>query len=125
MSNGIFFIMYSIEFGKEEFTKSAWDDYVRHPTRKVKTFHRVDGPALECIDGYKEYYLNGKYYSSMQEWSLAKDQVIELPKAPTKHSELGSAIIEGLQEVKEIYINKSKEEESPADFAKRLLRRKE
>jgi hypothetical protein len=25
--------------------------------------HREDGPAIECPNGYKEWYLNGKIYS--------------------------------------------------------------
>jgi hypothetical protein len=25
-------------------------------------YHREDGPAVECIDNYCEFYLNGNYY---------------------------------------------------------------
>jgi hypothetical protein len=29
--------------------------------------HRVDGPAVEFVNGYKEWFLNGIYYSQ-EEW---------------------------------------------------------
>ena len=30
--------------------------------------HRVDGPAIECVDGYKWWYLDGKEYSESDYW---------------------------------------------------------
>jgi len=32
--------------------------------------HREDGPAIECTNGYKEWWLNGNYYSE-QEYIIA------------------------------------------------------
>ena len=25
-------------------------------------YHRIDGPAVECVDGYKAWYMNGQYH---------------------------------------------------------------
>lgn len=29
-------------------------------------FHRLDGPAIEWIDGTKFWYINGKYYTEQE-----------------------------------------------------------
>lgn len=28
--------------------------------------HRLDGPAIECFDGHKEWYINNKYYTQAE-----------------------------------------------------------
>jgi hypothetical protein len=36
-----------------------------------KTYHRIDGPAIEYIDGIKSWYLNGVKYKNRSEWFKA------------------------------------------------------
>jgi hypothetical protein len=35
-------------------------------------YHRTDGPAVECADGSKEWYLNGIEYSE-EEFDMIKE----------------------------------------------------
>jgi hypothetical protein len=33
-----------------------------YSNRKMKIFHREDGPAVEDVTGYKSWFINGKYH---------------------------------------------------------------
>jgi hypothetical protein len=37
---------------------------------KNRYFHNENGPATISIDGEKDYYLNGMYYHSIEEWKI-------------------------------------------------------
>ncbi len=39
---------------------------------KDGNFHRENGPAIDYGNGYKNYYLNGKYYEEKEYWSIIK-----------------------------------------------------
>jgi len=56
MSNNIYATIYTKEKGKLELNKGEWDNL---DISKL-TWHREDGPAVECANGYKYYYINGK-----------------------------------------------------------------
>ena len=49
--------------------------------------HREDGPAVECADGRKEYWLNGKEYKEEQYYEEIKKQ--ELKKNVKKERNSG------------------------------------
>ena len=36
-------------------------------------FHRLDGPSVELCNGYKFWYLNGKEYTFEQYWNIQKN----------------------------------------------------
>jgi len=38
-------------------------------------FHRLNGPAVECTDGYKSYYINGKSYETFEDYKEAVVQI--------------------------------------------------
>jgi len=38
-------------------------------------FHRLTGPAVEYVDGYKTYYINGKSYETFEEYKEAIIQI--------------------------------------------------
>ena len=59
---------YSIEYGKEEFTRESWYLYIKRDNTKARTLHRLDGPAIHDKDGYKEWHVNGKGYPTRDAW---------------------------------------------------------
>ena len=39
--------------------------------------HRLDGPAVEWSNGYKEWYIEGKCYKTEKEWEKARCPSLE------------------------------------------------
>ena len=44
---------------------------------KANQLHRLDGPAVEWSNGYKEWWIEGKYYATEKEWEKARCPSLE------------------------------------------------
>lgn len=34
-------------------------------------YHRIDGPAIECLNGDFAWYIDGRFYDTQEEWFAA------------------------------------------------------
>jgi len=38
-------------------------------------YHRLNGPAIECADGYKAYYIKGIFFKTFEDYKEAAIQI--------------------------------------------------
>jgi len=63
----------------ESFKMVSENGTVEYVNRNGK-YHREDGPAVECVDGTKHWFLNGKELTEVDflKWQLKNSKTVKL-----------------------------------------------